>query len=77
MRAPVDYPSGKAGDVLTVEFTVCGISCIGLNGGDSFKHSEAFSFQIGTLSSATAAPRASVAGAKINGACRGRLVRAC
>jgi 2-polyprenyl-6-hydroxyphenyl methylase/3-demethylubiquinone-9 3-methyltransferase len=47
-RAPSDYPSGKKGDVLTVEFTVAGISCIGLNGGPAFKHSEAFSFQIAT-----------------------------
>lgn len=47
-RAPLDYPDGKAGDVLTVEFTICGIPCIGLNGGDRFKHSEAFSFQIAT-----------------------------
>ncbi len=47
-RAPGDYPSGKAGDVLTVEFTVCGIPCIGLNGGPMFKHDEAFSFQIAT-----------------------------
>ena len=47
-RAPGDYPSGKAGDVLTVEFTVCGIPCIGLNGGTAFKQSEAFSFQIAT-----------------------------
>ena len=47
-RAPSDYPAGKAGDVLTVEFTVCGVSCIGLNGGDFAKHSEAFSFQIAT-----------------------------
>ncbi|HRK70008.1 MAG TPA: VOC family protein [Micropepsaceae bacterium] len=47
-RAPGDYPSGKAGDVLTVEFTVAGIACIGLNGGSVFKHSEAFSFQIAT-----------------------------
>ena len=47
-RAPSDYPSGKAGDVLTVEFTVLGIPCIGLNGGPAFKHSEAFSFQIAT-----------------------------
>lgn len=47
-RAPADYPSGKAGDVLTVEFTVCGIPCIGLNGGPTFRHSEAFSFQIAT-----------------------------
>ena len=47
-RAPTDYPSGKEGDVLTVEFTVCGIPCIGLNGGPAFKHTEAFSFQIAT-----------------------------
>lgn len=47
-RAPADYPSGKAGDVLVVAFTVCGIPCIGLNGGPVFKHSEAFSFQIAT-----------------------------
>ena len=47
-RAPGDYPSGKQGDVLTVEFTVLGIPCIGLNGGPAFKHSEAFSFQIAT-----------------------------
>lgn len=47
-HAPGDYPSGKAGDVLTVDFTVCGVPCIGLNGGDAFKHSEAFSFQIAT-----------------------------
>jgi predicted 3-demethylubiquinone-9 3-methyltransferase (glyoxalase superfamily) len=47
-RAPSDYPSGKAGDVLTVEFTVAGVACIGLNGGPQFKHSEAFSFQIAT-----------------------------
>lgn len=47
-KAPSDFPSGKKGDVLTVEFTVCGIPCIGLNGGDAFKQSEAFSFQIAT-----------------------------
>ena len=47
-RAPGDYPDGKQGDVLTVEFTVMGIPCIGLNGGPTFKHSEAFSFQIAT-----------------------------
>ena len=47
-RAPGDYPSGKAGDVLTVEFTVLGIPCVGLNGGPVFKHSEAFSFQVAT-----------------------------
>lgn len=47
-RAPSDYPSGKAGDALTVEFTVAGIQCVGVNGGPYFKHSEAFSFQIST-----------------------------
>ena len=47
-RAPGDYPSGKQGDVLTVDFTVCGVPCIGLNGGPMFTHSEAFSFQIAT-----------------------------
>ncbi|RYE76002.1 MAG: VOC family protein [Hyphomicrobiales bacterium] len=46
--APSDNPSSKAGEVLTVEFTVCGIPCLGLNGGPMFKHSEAFSFQIAT-----------------------------
>jgi len=48
VRAPGDYPDGKQGDVLVVEFTVAGIDCIGLNGGPMFKHSEAFSFQIAT-----------------------------
>lgn len=43
-----DYPAGKQGDVLTVEFTVMGIPCLGLNGGAAFKHDEAFSFQIAT-----------------------------
>jgi len=47
-KAPSDYPDGKVGDVLTVEFVVAGIPCIGLNGGPRFKHSEAFSFQIST-----------------------------
>ena len=47
-RAPGNYPAGKQGDVLTVEFTVAGIACLGLNGGPAFKHSEAFSFQIAT-----------------------------
>ncbi|HZQ68074.1 MAG TPA: VOC family protein [Terriglobales bacterium] len=47
-RAPSDYPGGKKGDVLTVQFTVAGIPCIGLNGGPTFKHNEAFSFQIAT-----------------------------
>ncbi len=46
--APSDYPSGKKGDVLTVEFTVVGVPCIGLNGGTFVKQSEAFSFQIAT-----------------------------
>lgn len=46
--APSDYPAGKAGDVLTVEFAVAGIPCLGLNGGPAIKHSQAFSFQIAT-----------------------------
>jgi predicted 3-demethylubiquinone-9 3-methyltransferase (glyoxalase superfamily) len=45
-RAPSDFPGGKEGQVLTVEFTVVGVSCLGLNGGPTFKQSEAFSFQI-------------------------------
>ena len=47
-HAPGDYPSGNQGDVITVDFTVIGIPCIGLNGGAMFKHSEAFSFQVTT-----------------------------
>ena len=47
-RAPGDYPDGKQGDVLTVDFTVLGIPCLGLNGGPAFKHCEAFSFQVAT-----------------------------
>jgi len=47
-RAPADFPGGKAGAVLTVEFTVCGIPCLAINGGDAFQQSEAFSFQIAT-----------------------------
>ena len=47
-KAPGDYPSGKAGDVITVQFTVMGIPCLGLNGGPTFKHNEAFSFQVAT-----------------------------
>ena len=47
-RAPSDFPGGKAGDVLTVRFTVLGIPCLGLNGGPAFRHSEAFSFQVAT-----------------------------
>ncbi len=46
--APSDFPGGKQGDALVVEFTVCGVACIGLNGGTAFKQSEAFSFQIAT-----------------------------
>ena len=83
-HAPSDYPSGKAGDVLTVEFTVAGIPCIGLNGGPAFRHSEAFSFQIATddqeetdrywnaRSSGMVARRASVDGARTVGASHGR-----
>jgi predicted 3-demethylubiquinone-9 3-methyltransferase (glyoxalase superfamily) len=51
-RAPGDYPSGKEGDVLTVEFTVLGIPCLGLNGGPAFKQTEAFSFQVATVDQA-------------------------
>ena len=51
-RAPGDYPSGKQGQVLTVEFTVLGVACLGLNGGPAFRHSEAFSFQVITESQA-------------------------
>ena len=47
-HAPADYPSGRKGDVLTVEFTVIGIPCLGLNGGPAFPHTEAFSFQVAT-----------------------------
>jgi 2-polyprenyl-6-hydroxyphenyl methylase/3-demethylubiquinone-9 3-methyltransferase len=47
-KAPADYPAGKEGDVITVEFTVAGIPCLGLNGGPEFKHNEAFSFVIST-----------------------------
>src|SRR5690606_3547924 len=51
-HAPDDYPSGKQGDVLTVQFTVLGIPCLGLNGGPAFRHSEAFSFQVATADQA-------------------------
>ena len=50
--APGDYPSGKKGDVLTVDFTVMGVPCLGLNGGPTFKHNEAFSFQVATADQA-------------------------
>ena len=87
-KAPGDYPGGKQGDVLMVEFTVLGIPCLGLNGGPEFRHSEAFSFQIatdnqeerrtatGTRSSAMAARRANAAGAKTAGVSPGRSPRA-
>jgi 2-polyprenyl-6-hydroxyphenyl methylase/3-demethylubiquinone-9 3-methyltransferase len=52
LLAPGDYPSGKKGNVLTVDFTVLGIPCIGLNGGPEFKHDEAFSFQVATADQA-------------------------
>ena len=48
MRAPGNFPDGKQGDVLTVDFTVAGVPCLGLNGGPAFKPNEAFSFQIAT-----------------------------
>jgi predicted 3-demethylubiquinone-9 3-methyltransferase (glyoxalase superfamily) len=48
-RAPGDYPAGQEGAVLTVEFTVLGVACLGINGGPAFKHSEAFSFQVATV----------------------------
>ena len=51
-RAPGDYPAGKQGEVLTVEFTVLGIPCLGLNGGPGCQHSDAFSFQISTVDQA-------------------------
>ncbi|EJO30408.1 VOC family protein [Achromobacter marplatensis] len=47
-RAPGDYPAGKQGDILTVEFTVMGIPCLGLNGGPGIQHNQAFSFQVAT-----------------------------
>src|SRR6476469_3305696 len=87
MRAPGDYPSGKQGDVLTVEFTVAGIPCVGLNGGSAFTHNEAFSFQIATDDQAetdrlwnaivgNGGRKARAAGARTSGACRGRSRRA-
>ena len=87
-RAPGDFPSGKKGDVLTVEFTVVGIPCVGLNGGPVFKQSEAFSFQIateikkrptatGTPSSTMAAKKARAAGVRTSGASTGKSRRAC
>jgi predicted 3-demethylubiquinone-9 3-methyltransferase (glyoxalase superfamily) len=86
-EAPGDYPGGKEGDVLTVEFTVLGIPCLGLNGGPEFRHSEAFSFQIATDTQEetdrywnaivrNAARRASAVGARTSGASPGRSPRA-
>ena len=86
-KAPGDYPGGKEGDVLTVEFTVLGIPCLGLNGGPEFRHSEAFSFQVATDNqeetdrywlrlSAMAARKASVVGVRTAGVSPGRSSRA-
>ena len=82
-HAPGDYPAGKQGDVLTVEFTVGGIPCLGLNGGPAFTHSEAFSFQIATDDQAetdrlweaivgNGGQEKPAAGARTSGDCRGR-----
>lgn len=81
-RAPTDYPGGKQGDALVVAFTVLGIPCIGLNGGPTIQHNEAFSRSrqpvkprptaTGTPSSVMAAPKAKAAGARTNGVSRGR-----
>ena len=87
-RAPGNYPDGKQGQVLTVEFTVLGVPCLGLNGGPAFKHSEAFSFQIITEDQAetdrywnaivgNGEPKASVGGARTDGVCPGRSPRGC
>ena len=85
-RAPSDYPSGKAGDVLTVEFTVAGVPCIGLNGGPAYitKPSRSRSRPMtrtkptatGTPSSAMAGRKALAAGAKTSGASPGKSRRA-
>ena len=87
-KAPGDYPGGKQGDVLTVEFTVLGIPCLGINGGPEFRHTEAFSFQVATDNQeetdrywnaivGNGARRASVGGARTAGASPGRSRRAC
>src|SRR6202040_3900781 len=86
-KAPGDYPGGKEGDVLTVEFKVLGIPCLGLNGGPEFKHSEAFSFQIATDNQeetdrfwnaivANGGKKVSAVGARTAGASLGRSPRA-
>ena len=87
-RAPSDYPSGKKGDVLTVEFTVAGIPCLGLNGGPAFSTTKPSRSRspptiskrptaTGTPSSAMVARRARAAGAKTSGAFPGKSRRAC
>jgi len=81
-QAPSDYPGGKKGDELTVEFTVLGIPCLGLNGGPDFKHSERQTIRkrrtaTGTRSWAMAARRVSVVGARTAGVSPGRSLRAC
>ena len=87
-RAPADYPSGKKGDVLTVEFTVVGIPCIGLNGGPTFPQAKPSPSRsrptikpkptaTGMRSSKMAARKASAAGARTNGAYRGRSRQGC
>lgn len=86
-RAPGNYPAGQEGDVLTVEFTVAGIPCLGLNGGPQFKHSEAFSFQIATDDQAetdrlwnaivsNGGQESACGWCRTSGACRGRSRRA-
>ena len=86
-HAPSDYPSGKAGDVLVVEFTVAGVPCIGVNGGPTFKHNEhsrsrsrptirTRPIDTGTPSSAMAGRKALAAGAKTSGASPGKSHRA-
>ena len=84
-RAPGDYPDGKAGAVLTVDFVVAGIPCMGLNGGPHYQHSEAFSFQFspqprrkriatGMPLSPMAAKPVTVVGVKTNGELAGRIL---
>ena len=87
-RAPGDYPAGQQGDVLTVEFTVLGLPCLGLNGGPAFNTARRFRSRwrpttrrkptgCGMPSSATAARRATAAGARTSGARAGRSRRGC
>ena len=77
-RAPGDFPSGKKGNVLTVDFTVMGIPCLGLNGGPAFRSqplTRPKPIVTGTRSSATAAKKVHAGGARTNGACPGKLRR--